>query len=65
MDDFSLSYKVALGALVLICGLYYFGYAFRNISTLTTEAGGAYLFLGMSLIFCGVFITLASGFSYL
>jgi hypothetical protein len=62
---FRLSYKVALGALIFICGFYYFGHAFRNISTLSVETGGAYLVLGMSLIFCGVFIALASGFSYL
>ena len=61
---FRLSYKVALGALMFVCGVYYFGHAFRNISSLSDEAGSAYLILGMSLIACGVFVFLASGFSY-
>ena len=39
-------------------------YAFRNITTLTNEAGVAYLVLGMSLITSGVIVSLASGFAY-
>ena len=60
---FHLGYKVVLGALLFICGIYYFGYAFKRIDTLEREAGIAYLVTGMSFIASGVIIALASGFS--
>lgn len=60
---FSLSFKVILSALMFICGCYYFSYAFRNISTLTSQAGTAYLIGGMAGIAAGVMGVLGFGFS--
>ena len=60
---FDLNYKVIFGALIFVCGAYYFGYAFRNITTLPAEAGVAYLITGMSLIATGVIISFAYGFT--
>lgn len=62
---FRLRYSVIFGTLILICGLYYFGHAFRNITTLSREAGAAYLIAGMSLIVSGVIIAFTSGFANL
>lgn len=60
---FSLSYKVFLGAFVLIAGLYYINHAFRFSSVLREGEALFYLFLGMAGVGVGVGAILAYGFA--
>lgn len=62
-SHFSLSLKVLLSALVLVGGIYNFGYAFRHINNITVQAGAVYLISGMCGIAAGVIGILGFGFS--
>lgn len=60
---FRLSYKVFLGALVFICGLYYLTYTLRSIGSIDIGDTFLYFFVGVAGIGVGVTYMFAYGFS--
>lgn len=55
-----LSLKIALGASVFVCGVYYLSYAFRHSDRLKESAALLYILLGLVGIISGMGLPVAA-----